>query len=583
MNNGPEYDYLQFDHDFQPWWQRRWGRWTLMGIVLAAVAGVVLAKPAWQAFLRWRADRYAGQGEAFLREGRLSEAYDRAHQALELNPQAFRQLRLMAEVMAQAEASSGLQYWRRLLAMPSATIDQRQGMVAFALDLESTQEAEVPLRELLAATNPPVRTWFLAARFHALLNDATNAVRCAREVARGAATAPSDALRLAGILAAHPEPACRREAVELRWRVARGDGPSRWDALEALVLDGDDPRLQCEEVVKLLTGLSPRELRAEIILADARMRLDRDRARDIALEMLARMKPETDEDHRLVQRWLHRHELFGRAVETLGAARARQDLDLMRFRLAAMVGIGQTAAAYREILRPNPALSPLDQELDRYHLATVLKDTDGAANHQRRVVELAQQDSVKLRQVAEYAEAHGLVEFAVSMWKAVAGDRLETRRALRSLTALTDGTGDTWGAREAARKWALLEPEDVKLSLRIAHYDLLLGENLAAALSTADGLVDHPSAGREARFVAALANVRLGRQREARSVLPDRLIVGQTLRPDLRSIGVAVLGGSGERERARSLAASLALEKLRPEERELIRAYLPGAGASPAN
>lgn len=315
------------------------------------------------------------------------------------------------------------------------------------------------------------------------------------------------------------------------------------------------------------------ESRAVIAVADARMRLDPASAREIALEALSRLQPKTDDELRWMQRWLHEHELFGRAVETLPAARAQHDLELVRLRYTGLVGVGQASAAYRESLRPNPALDEMDQELDRLHLAMASRDEAAAANHQRRVLELAHQNSVRLRRVAEYAEFRGLVPLAISTWKALAGDRLETRRALRSLIALTDGTGDTWAAREAARRLALLEPDDVHLALRVAHYDLLLGENLATALSTADGLVDHPSAGREARFVAALADVRLGRFREARAYLSDPLRVGQNLRSDLRSIGVAVLGASGDTDRARTLAGTLTGEKLRPEEQELIRAY----------
>ena len=578
MNEEPRYDYIQFD-DFEPWWERKAARWAMVVLLVLGLAGVVLAKPAWRLIKGWRAERFAAQGDLLLARGRLSEAYDKAILALQLRPGQARQIRLMAEVLTRTGASSGLEYWKRLIDLPEVTEDQRQGYVDFALTLDQPGLAVVPLKQLLGSTNPSPRTLILAARHHLLLNDTSNALHHARALQRREPESPADVLAMAAILQSRPEPECRRTSEELLWHVARGTSPYRLDAVEALVVEPTRSREHLGKVMEMLSAVAGPGLREQVLLADVQMRLDPARMREIALAALPRLAAKTDEEYLAVVQWLHRYELFGRSAEFLTATRAQASRVLFRLRLAAMIGIGQVSAAYRETQRPNPAQDPLDLELDRYRLAVLLKDDDAVANHRSRLMQLANQDSVRLRRMAEFAQEHRLTELAVDAWKSVSNDRFEARRAYRAISGLVDGTGDTWGAREAAQRLARLEPDDAPLRLQVAHYDLLLGENIATALSTADGLIEHPAIGRQARFVAALANLKLGRFREARALLPERIIGGDPVPIHWRSILVPVLAATNDEDRARALALTLTLADLRPEERELVRPHLEAARA----
>ncbi len=569
----PDSHYVAYD--YVPWWQQSVTRWIVRGLVILGILTAILGPPIWRGRQQRLAQEDAAAGEQMLALGRLSEAYDHALRGGQRDPGSPRVLRLTAQVLAQAESPAGLGYWSRLLERPDASLEDRAGYVELALALDEPSVAEAEVKRLLAVPDPSARVRLLATRYHLLQNDLREALEQSQALRREHPEAAAGLLDLGTLLDAHPDPAVVAEARNIFIDLARspGVGPPRLDALERLIHRSGATTADRRLAAGILAELEPDVLRHQVLLADARMELDPAEARAIALAALARLQPTSDEEMLTVVNWLHRHQLFDQTLILLTSERVRDRPQLASHRRVALQGIGQLAAAYRESLRDRHDADPLSLELERCHLAVRLKDERAARNHEDKLWGMAARKPARLRQVAEYARARGMDDLAARACKSLTFDPLEGPRATQILARLVDASGDTWAAREYVRRLSTLDPGNAVRRLQVAHYDVLLGENLRPAVGLAESVLERPDLRLTARLVAAYGCLRLEERERTRNHMAKIPLPNHPLPPHLAALHVALLGATGRESQARALAGSLTNAALRPEERELIRPY----------
>lgn len=563
--------YLAFDE--APWWRRPTPRRAALALLLLLVTLALAAPPALRSLRARRSAHHADQAEVCLREQRYAEGFDETRLGLGLTPGDPRLLRLEARLLGAAGNPDALRAWERVTALPGSTDDDALDLVACALDLDQPQAARPVLDRFLGTPQVPPRALVLSARYRLRIHDPVGALRNAEGLRQHPAATSAEQLALATELDTHPDPAVAEGARKLLLPIAGSPGPERLAALRALIRRPQASAADHQTALQILGNLPPAEadsLEARVLKADATISLEPSRAREIADLVLPTLNPTTRDDLLVLAACLHRHQLFDRSLTFLTSRRTHEELPLFRARLEALAGAGQIAPAYRECLRDLPALEPLELEMQRLWLASRLQESDAAHAHQEKVLRLAGGRPPLLHRVTEFAAKHQLADLAVAAWKRLVNDPLESPRAMRRLWLLTDQSGDTWAARDYARRLAAIDTADHSLQVRIAQYDLLLREDIPDALATAEAHLTRPEFRQRARVEAAYACLLLDQRERARNHLALLETPGPGLAPDLRALHVALIAAFGHEAEARAEADSLALSDLRPEERDLV-------------
>ncbi len=566
----------RMDDAFLPLWERRWVRWSLgLGLALGLL-GFFGARPGWRMFKAWRAGTMLAQARQLLDAGEVLASLDRSRAALRLVPDDPSGLRLMALGLGRTTSTRGaLYHWQRYLKVATPSDDDRASLVDVAVREGLPEVAEPHVRHLLAGSNAPPRVFRLASAYYGALNRTKDALAMMRRAVEVEPGNPTNAFFLARLLETRTGTKDREEARTLYLGVAKGEAKElRWEACERLLVGPWEDREDRERVLALLGGAGLPTATERVLMAEARMQLDPSSARSIANETLQRLGNLTDAELIKVTSWLHRHDLYELSLPLLSPNRVRTQMTLFGLRIDALVEGGKGESAYRELLAVKECPDPLVMELWRYRAARWLKDDAAAERHRQQLLRVAGNDSGRLRRVAETAQQAGMRDLGGEAWKRLLSDRFERARALRSLAEIADAEGDTWAAREQYRRLVKEDPADHLAELRLLHYDLLLGENVEAAIKTAESRLTDPELEMTARYVAALGFLRMGNPSQARVVLGPAAATGKRLPAPHQVILTAVVGGSGETNTASRLAGSVPLAQLRPEEKELIRPYL---------
>ncbi len=568
---------------FTGWPTRTW----LILLAVLIVGGALSTRyggPAWRAVKNWRADQFLAESEELLARNQVSLAFERARSALQLVPWRADAIRMNARLLSKAGSEAGLVLWQRLLASGDATPEDRAAFVEAALAMERPDLAAPELPSLVGSSGADDRAHRLAALFHLQSSSPGEAIRHGREAHRLAPSNPTNALLLATLLSRHPDPADPAAPRALYWQVATNPGPLQPEALRNLVTNLHTTRPERERLLAILPGLTNEFPELDVLVAEARIRLDPSRESMVISNLVAGLRredwPQLARVVSLLQR-LGRHEDVLR-LTTGGRSLARRDLFMARYE--ALVARGQPEEAYRHLLIRDAPLPEFDLEIARARGAHEAGNFQGRDAHLRELLRFAGDHPLRIRRAAELAEvadseaARGVARDA---WQRLAAMPGHETTALRRLQRLADRAGDTWTAREHARRALRAGVTDSDLPLEIAYYDLLLEEDPTAALAEAQRRIADDPDHLFARAVAALAHLRRGEPDLAREVLDRVVVTPSSVRPEALAVLAATYGAHGLDGRAREIARLLPLARLRPEEVALVRAWIvpPPLGA----
>ncbi|MCC6231782.1 MAG: hypothetical protein IT580_04015 [Verrucomicrobiales bacterium] len=558
------------------------------GLVLVCLAGAAWgARPAWRTLKVWRADGFMREAIEFQKEEQMSLAFERVRSALQLDPDRMDALRLSARLQTLVGSEASIQAWQRVLDSAESTREDRVAYLEAALAFERPDLAAARVPEVVAQADLTGRESRLVAVYHLSRNETVEATRFARLAVKHEPVNPTNVLFLASLLSVEASDSARNEARRLLWSVAdhpdtNAIGPTvRVEALRRVGSEEVGQRDDRERIVARLESVEPRSVREDILLAETRIQLDPSCADAVVAALLA-MLPREDWEHlELACEALLRRGRAAEVVQLTGAGRGMVNRRLFLARHEALRAAGEGEESYRHLLQTDTPLPPFDLELARVRAASDLGDARRRDAHLKDLLRAAGEHPLRIRRVAALAEAAGTREalaVAEDAWTRIGARAAQRIESLRHLQRLADRRGDTWTAREHARRVRHLGAEDEELKLELAYYDLLLEEEPGPALAEAERQVAADPKDPFPRAVAALAYLRAGRPEAARLAL-DRVALESTSRPGLLAVVVAAYAANGHEARARELASQLVLARLRPEERTLITRWVVPAPA----
>lgn len=561
--------------------RRRRTPWKLIigGLVLAVLITAYFgARPAWRLVKAQRAAGFIRQSEEAIAQEKWSEAFDRTRSALQLAPNNTRVLRHAAYLYSRFGAESAFSFFDTLLAGPDATPEDREELASLAFRIGNVELANSQVDELLENTKPSPRTLVLGAQLAAVRRDFTNALRLGRAAVEAQPNNPTNVLNLAGLLVMTGNTKEREEARSILWPFARTNGQYQVRALGAILNAADASRGEREQVEQLLRAKSPRTLDEEVLFLEARISLDPSQINKTADELVERFGRGNPDELAATATWLNRHQLYGRTRDLLLPDLARKSAPLFRLRFDALAGSGDIRGAY-EFIKADPVPGdPFQVEMLRCTTAIRLKDKTGTDVHFRELASLARQQPRRLRALAEYAFRNGNRTLAQESYKILAQNPRDAIPATRGMVRTADSLGETWAARDYARRLVALAKDDDNVRVQVAYYDLLLNENIEEAFTQAQALHKAKPEDFSRRAVLALAHLRKGNPKAAVECVEGQVVNWNQVIPGLRAVIAASLGAAGRADTASNYVARLPLARLKPEERELIRPYVqPGS------
>ncbi|MGE3310859.1 MAG: tetratricopeptide repeat protein [Limisphaerales bacterium] len=543
-------------------------------LLVAVGSAFYLARPAWRTIKQWRAAGFARDAREARSQGNLGLALQHVRAAFQLQPQDPEITRLHARVLTELGSDSSLVFWQRLAEGPNPSRDDQLSFVEAALGFHQHGLVGPVFSNLLATGESSDRVQRLGALYHIATgasNIALTFARAAYQLEPGNAT---NALLLSNVLPADAPSPDRELARALLRQVAESDGGMRLMALRRLVHSGIGERSDREWVASSLSGLTKRTPAEEVLLAEALVRLDPTITRLTFSNLIARIPHDDPEMVTLVVEALAR---LGRHQEVLNLTPGKRGLlnrALFKARFDALSALGHTAEAYQLLLTPGAPMPPFDLALSKIRASVEARDSTRRDAHFEELLDAAEFHPDRLRSVAELAEKTGSLEVAAKAWTRLGTLPGMAATSHHGLQRLADRRGDTWSARDHARQALRAGSTHHALPVEIAFYDLLLEENFQAALAEAQDYANRNPGDFFSRAAVALAFLRLHEPEKARVTLERFLPDGPQPRPDALAVLAATWGENGFVVRAAEIAARVPLDRLRPEELELVRPWI---------
>ncbi len=553
--------------------------WISLGIfVVLGVVGAFSARPVWRAIKSQRAMTFAKEAEKHIQEKNLVLAAEKTRSALQLAPSNPAILRLAANLYASAGLEIAFPYFESLLATPSATTADKEEYIGLALRSGHSELAANQLRALLAEPKPSARTFLLAAQFHGSLRNFSNAVFYAREALRTQPDNPTNTIALGRTLLASRIPADQNEARDVLWPFARVEGRFQAAALAAILATPDAPRSEREEVLAILDAKNKRTLVEEMLRHDALVSLDPSQSSNVADQLIESHGRSSEDGTIAVATWLNRQQLFTRTLDLVLPDIALKRPELLQLRYDALMGIEDYRGAYDFIAKASVPGNPIQLEILRCNTALRLKDQAAIDSHFENLLGIAARDPKMLRNVADYALRNGRRDIANEAAKRLVRSPRDAASAYATLMKIADAQGETWAARDYARRLLELRgvnPDD-SIKLQIAYYDLLLDENVDAAFAIAEAMQKAMPTDFTRRAVLGLAYLRKDQPKAAVELIDHQFVTWAKLPAGIRAITIAILGANKREQTSAGLIRRVPIARLKPEERDLIRPYASG-------
>jgi predicted Zn-dependent protease len=549
-------------------------------VVVLGIAGTFSARPIWRSIKTMRANGFIREAEEFARKDEWSSVFQRIRSALQLAPTDPDILRYAAQMHGRLGLEASMRFFDQLLATQRATTQDREEYAAVALRLGYSEVAWNQLEDLLEASNPSPHAKILGAQYYALKRQVPKALALARQSVQADPNNPTNSLTLANLLSVSTAPGDLEEALGMLRPVARTNGPFQLKALSAILFAPKSPRPDREFVEKLLSEMPDRSPEAQLLYADAQISIDPTQLNRVADEVIEKFGHGSSSEIAGAASWLNRHQLFGRSLEILLPDLSFKNETLFRLRYDALIGSGRTRDAYEFVLVDRAPGDALQLEFLRCNTAIKLKDDAAIESHLRSMIDIARKQPRLLKNVAEFAVRQKKRAIADEANQILSRNKREAVPAFQALLRSADIQGETWVARDYARKLDALKKDDASIKLQIAYYDLLLNENLESAATASETLHRAKPDDFNRRAVLALAYLRKNEPKEAGAIIEGQVVRWNRLTPGIRAVVVAAVGASGKTEVAAKLLRRVPIASLKPEERDLIRPYLLGDKAA---
>lgn len=568
--------------------RRRRRRWLGVFGGLALVAGgAVGARPAIHLVKEWQARRLARDAVRLTEEGNFDAARTKVQDALtiwQLEPEA---IHATAFFLTRGGAyRQALPYWQQLETVRPLTPADLREYATTEINLGNADAAEALLRRVWPPGSPGTRQdWTLGMQIALRRGHAIEAVGLAKRLMDAADTPPREKLSAATVLLATggSDPADRTLAWKTVAAIALEGGTP--ESLSALILlaqqranasanqPADDVVPSLSELIASIDSHPLAKAQHHLLVADLRMAQEPAKRGEFIQAAIERFGPSKDEGElAALAAWLYGKREFDKVLAVLPLARAVTDHALYLQYLDTLAALDRWKEIRELIQAQKFPLDAMSSQLFLARCAAKLGESEVRDARWQAAVDAAGTDPAKLVAVGQYAVKNGVATIAATAFRTAIRAAPDGRAAYEELVRVLESTGDTGELRATVAAMATHWPLDPAIRNDNAYLDALSNENVPAARSTARELIRIEPGSMAHRITLALAELR---SHDALAALDAfrGLDFGptSTLHPRQGAVYAAVLWETSYNHEAREVLKTVPVDRLLPEERELIR------------
>lgn len=549
-----------------------------MGVVLLLLTALGFSvQPLLRLWDHQRGRDTVEQVEAMIRAGRPPAEVDPVlAEAMRAAPGNAGLLRAAGQYAAANGIEQGLNWWRQLLATPEARREDRYPFVEQALSVGRLELSGAELTSMFRFDPSDQATLRLYIRHHELNDDLLAATAVARHWIAVHPDVEEARFELGRLLIRHPSAAARAEGQSVLQSLAIGEGNYRHPAINLLAAEPDLSPGQRIAVIGAIESRSGVGLQDRLRVASLRLRAEPEKRAEIlvAAERSATMLPGAT-NQLVLATWLSQMGEYSRLLELFPFEKARMDPGLLSYHLGALAALDRWSEIEPHLNDRSSSLDPSQTHL----LLAASAFRQGKLADAEQAFALATQsaavDVAKLLLVATQAERLGLGRAAIGAYEALAKIPGQANIASAQIVRLIGKLPDARAALDAIRRVTTQLPNSNALAVEEAYLRILTNDGLPVTRNQLAALAVRNPASREIRLTHALAELQSLNALAARALVEAEPIAWLTAPVRWQVIHTAVLGGTGDTDGAREWARRINVSLLKPQEKELIKNWLP--------
>jgi tetratricopeptide (TPR) repeat protein len=540
-------------------------------LVLLMLIGMA-SLPAYRALKRWRADQLMNGAEKSVERGSLVEAYQSARSAYGLDPNNLRALRMLAEMYEGTGAREALAYRRSVAESAGATGQDRAAYLRVLIRAGRLDLADEFVRKMgVTGRADPVVAALIADLLR--MRGQPEEARAVEDLAAASSVlgekTTAELIQARGRLES-PDPAERAQARATLLRIGASKVPEARDALRILAAAPDRTEKETREIIRLLEA-NPLNPAADFFLAKTLTLELRPDWRGAVLEEARKLwSGGTEEQRTALAEFLMCH---GDAEGVLDLPVTRQGRAFL-LRLDALARLGRWPTIREELVLASAeknALDPFFIEVFQARVAQEMREISMADVRWKQAMSKAAGNPQKLEFLANFAEKSGNLPMAAEAYRSMVKFPAAAVPGYLGLIRIAEKRADVRQLRDVIGELSRQLPEDPAPKNDLAYLNLLLNDRIDDSLQISRDLVSALPDRAAYRTTLALAYLRKNESQKALAAYDETKIDWSAALPGWQAVRAAVLAANGQEEEARRLAASINWDRLKPQERDLVR------------
>jgi len=563
--------------------KKRWVRRIAITVVVLLVAPFL-----YKGAKAWRASSLLRQSEVSFAVGDAPRALSLMKQALALAPASPAIQRAVELYNARAGDAGSLN--KILARMRDGSSDH--GELLGIAELEVTNSPEVTREALSKLTGKlsgkeHLRKSLLEALLIAREGNVTGAAnRCLADAEKSSGQEASRLKVQAALyfLNLGDEHALKKACDLLQSVIAQHNEASlsAWRLLSRMVLASPEQKGILDEGATIaladqLPSIPDRDQADEFLAADLRIRVKPEDKESVVSRLLKKYRNGSRVEMMGLARWLNGRKEQEKVIELAGPDRPRNDTDWLLIVMDAKCSLGDWKGAGP--LLESPAAAGIQEAVRHLYLArvaTVNGDSAIAEEEWRRVGgALHFEKTETLFYIAGYEEQTGDYEHAARTYREIADRRESAEKGLIGLIRCQPADASAKKLIPFYEELRALQKDNPDVSGDLSYLKLLAQEDVAENASIAEKLYALQPNMLTRISAVALARLRLGNPKGAMEVYDDKQIDWKTAAGPWKAVRCAVMRSNGAQAEASSLAESIEVAKLRPEEKALLKSDSP--------
>ncbi len=562
--------------------------------LLLIAIGLLTARPVHGAIRGWQARRHAAKALEAIDKEQWAVAQEEARQAYQLRPTEPQAIRSIARLFSRAGQIDGLKFWKELEERTALTRTDLRDEASLAIRGRETQMAEDAIKKLLSKENggPAAGDWLLAEELALQEQDPDRTVMYAREVFGSSSATDRDQLQaLMNFDAALrlKEVSDRSEVAARLSSLAHGNGPIALEAAVALgqrILNGSATAsavgvMSYEELIRVLENHPSAKPAHKLLALDLKIHQHPEEKDGLISAAVEQFKNADQASLVSLAAWLNSHGEYQRELDAIPRQRALQTRELFFQHVDALGALDRWDEIRRLIESEQFTLDPVVEHMYLARCFAQQNQTGGAQNNWDRALEAAAGDAAKLMTLGEYAEKNGALDIAATAYEAAVAVSPRSRPAHQGRLRIAYVHRDTKKIFAVLSDLLKIWPNDPAVQNDEAYARLLLlpsdkqlDEHERAELESieklGESLLKKEPASLPHRTLLALARLRLNRPQDALLVYENINVPKASLTTSSIAVHAAVLAATGHEDEARTEASQVPVDKVLPEERQLI-------------